>query len=129
MIHITYGILLFFHIIACIGLIAVILLQAGKGGGLNESFGSATQSLFGAKGNEVLVKVTSGFAIVFLCTSLLLGVLTAKRGRSLINVDDLMKQVQQAQAEGKLPEDLQKAIDEASAKQTTEATETTEAAK
>ena len=116
MIHITYGLLIFFHVIACIGLIAVILLQAGKGGGLNEAFGAASQSLFGAKGNEVLVRVTAGFAIVFLCTSLLLGVLTAKRGRSLISADSL----QETQVEGQLPEALQKALDD-SKKEATEA--------
>ena len=68
---------------ACIVLIAVILLQAGRGGGLSEAFGSETQSLLGTQAPVVLKKATTISAIVFLATSLLLGIVTARRGKSL----------------------------------------------
>ena len=99
MIHIVYGLLIFVHVIACIGLIAVILLQAGRGGGLSEAFGGMTQNIFGSKSNEILVKATSAFAIVFLCSSLLLGILTSKRGRSLLNTKEILKQINATQTQ------------------------------
>jgi preprotein translocase subunit SecG len=75
--------LLVIHVMACIILIAVILLQAGRGGGLSEAFGSETQSLLGTQAPVVLKKATTISAIVFLVTSLLLGIVTARKGRSL----------------------------------------------
>ena len=77
-------VLLVIHVIACMVLIAVILLQAGRGGGLSEAFGgSETQSLLGTQAPVILKKATTISAIAFLITSLLLGMLTARRGRSL----------------------------------------------
>ena len=67
------------HIIACILLVATILMQSGKGGGLAEGFSSA-ESLLGAQTNVVMVKVTTGIACVFLFTCLSLAVLTARQG-------------------------------------------------
>ena len=75
--------LLIIHVIACIVLIAVILLQAGRGGGLAEAFGGDTQSLLGTQAPVVLKKATTISAIAFLVTSLLLGMITARKGRSL----------------------------------------------
>jgi preprotein translocase subunit SecG len=80
-----YILLLIIHVIACIVLVAVILLQAGRGGGLSEMFGGgeAAQSILGTQAPVVLKKATTISAIAFLCTSLLLGIITARRGRSL----------------------------------------------
>ncbi|MGD2279480.1 MAG: preprotein translocase subunit SecG [Candidatus Omnitrophota bacterium] len=81
--------LLVIHVAACIVLIAVILLQAGRGGGLSEAFGGETQSLLGTQAPVVLKKATTISAIVFLATSLLLGILTARKGRSLFQQQGL----------------------------------------
>ena len=35
-----YGLVILVHVVACLLLIAVILLQAGRGGGLSETFGA-----------------------------------------------------------------------------------------
>lgn len=79
-----YIFLIIIHIIACLILIAVILLQAGRGGGLTEMFGGETaQSVLGTQAPALLKKLTTGSAIAFLLTSLLLGIVTARRGRSL----------------------------------------------
>ncbi len=81
-----YIVLIIIHIIACLTLIAVILLQAGRGGGLTESIGGDTaQSVFGTQAPVILKKATTISAIVFLVTSLTLGVVTARRGRSLFD--------------------------------------------
>ncbi len=64
------------HFIVCIGLIVVVLLQADKGEGLAGAFGGgASTTLFGDRGDGgVISKITSGMAIVFMFTSLLLAV-------------------------------------------------------
>lgn len=84
--NILYGIFIFVHIIVSIVLILVILLQAGRGGGLSESFGSsAAENIFGAKTPLVLVRVTTICAILYFFTCLGLAILTAHRGRSLVS--------------------------------------------
>ena len=80
-----YMILLVFHVLACLILISVILLQAGRGVGLNEAFGGGggAQSVLGTQAPAILKKATTISAIAFLVTSLLLGAMTARRGKSL----------------------------------------------
>jgi preprotein translocase subunit SecG len=78
------------HVIACLILILVILLQAGRGGGLSEMFGGAlqqNQKLFGTETNVFLTRATTYSAVVFLLTSVLLGVVTTQRGKSVMTED------------------------------------------
>src|SRR5260370_1198025 len=62
------------HIFVCLFLILVVLLQAGKGGGMGIAFGSSTSSqVFGGRGaGSFLEKLTAGTAIVFMATSITL---------------------------------------------------------
>jgi preprotein translocase subunit SecG len=76
-----YGVILFFHVIVCILLIIVVLLQQTKGAGLSSVFGGGggTEALFGGKGaTPFFVKLTSGLAIGFFVTSLLLVLLSRR---------------------------------------------------
>ncbi|MBL7158311.1 MAG: preprotein translocase subunit SecG [Candidatus Omnitrophica bacterium] len=83
-----YAFVIIVHLTACLMLIAAILLQAGRGGGLSETFGSDSQkTLFGAKANVFLTRATVTAACLFLVTSLLLGVLTSRRGKSIIDFE------------------------------------------
>jgi len=83
-----YGLVITVHVIVSITLIVVILLQAGRGGGLSETFGGEPgQTIFGAKMNVFLTRATVVAAVLFLITSLLLGILTSRRGRSLIELE------------------------------------------
>ncbi len=79
-----YSLILAIHILVCMVLIAVILLQAGRGGGVADTFGGATQSMFGTRGAAYLTRATTFCAIVFMCTSLTLAFLSARSGRSLM---------------------------------------------
>lgn len=78
-----YGILIAIHIIVCIFLIIIVLIQAGRGGGLAESFTGA-ESIFGTKTNAVLTRATTFFAVFFFITCLSLAILAKQRSSSLI---------------------------------------------
>ena len=80
-----YGLIIAIHIIVSLVLIAVILLQAGRGGGLSESFGgSQTQTILGTKSSVFLKRATAVAAVVYILACLVLGVMTSHRGRSLV---------------------------------------------
>ncbi|MFH1406593.1 MAG: preprotein translocase subunit SecG [Candidatus Omnitrophota bacterium] len=100
-----YLAVLIVHIIACLVLIAVILLQAGKGGGLSEMFGGgATQNIFGTSATTFLTRATTACAIIFIITSLTLAVLSGKRERSLMErLPAGMQGIPAAQTQGEQP--------------------------
>jgi len=80
-----YGLVIAIHISACIILIVMILLQAGRGGGLSETFGGdSSRTIFGTKMSVFLTKATVVAACLYLVTCLVLGIMTSRRGRSLI---------------------------------------------
>lgn len=81
-----YTFLLIFHALISLGLIAVILLQAGRGGGLVESMGGggSSESLLGTQAPKILKKATTVAAVLFIVNSLVLGMITARRSRSLM---------------------------------------------
>ena len=79
-----YGVILTVHLVVCFVLIAVILLQAGRGGGLSDMGSGAAQSILGTRGTTILTRATTVCAIVFMLTSLGLAVLSAQRGHSLM---------------------------------------------
>ena len=82
-----YSLFVFIHIIVCVGLILVVLFQAGKGAGLGNLFGGGGgDQLFSApSGTAFIKKVTTGMAIVFIITSVMLTLLTSRRrNRSLL---------------------------------------------
>lgn len=62
-----YQIILIFHVLAAIFLIALVLLQQGKGATIGAAFGSgASQTVFGSRGSgSFLMRLTIGIVIVF----------------------------------------------------------------
>jgi preprotein translocase subunit SecG len=73
----VYYLVLTLHIVACLFLIAVVLLQQGKGQDLASAFGGGgTQAAFGPRGSAtVLSRATTILAGLFMVTSLSLSVL------------------------------------------------------
>lgn len=68
--------ILVIHVITCCFLIIFVLLQAGKGADAGATFGSSLgQTYFGSQGGNILTKITSVLAIVFMLTSIALTVI------------------------------------------------------
>ncbi len=89
-----YILLLIIHVIACFVLIAVVLLQAGRGGGVSDMFGSGQpSSIFGTQTNAFLTRATEVCAVVFIITSLSLGMLSTQRGKSLVEKEMLKRSI------------------------------------
>ena len=82
---VLYYLVLILHLIACFFLIAVVLLQQGKGQDLASAFGGGgTQAAFGPRGSATLLsRVTTGLAAVFMITSISLAVLKQKQASVL----------------------------------------------
>ena len=70
--EIIHSIILVVHVLAGIGVVALVLLQHGKGADMGAAFGSgASGSLFGATGSaNFLSRATAVFAAIFFLTSL-----------------------------------------------------------
>ncbi len=57
----------------CPMLIIIVLLQQGKGADMGATFGGGSNTVFGASGaDNLLTRVTTVLAVVFMCTSLYL---------------------------------------------------------
>ncbi len=69
------------HVLVCLILVLVVLLQSGKGADLAGAFGGGgTQTAFGSRGPaSFLSKVTTGAAVVFMITSIALSGMTTSR--------------------------------------------------
>ena len=78
--------LVILHVIVSVALIAIVLLQSGKGAEMGASFGaSGSQSVFGAGGGSTFMsKLTTGAAIIFMLTSLTLAYRSGHSGTSSI---------------------------------------------
>jgi len=75
-----YGITMFVHILVCVFLIIVVLLQSGKAADLAGAFGGmGSQTAFGPRGSATLLsKATTISAVLFMITSFSLSVLATK---------------------------------------------------
>lgn len=74
------------HVIVCLLLVLIVLLQSGKGADLAGAFGGGgSQTAFGARGTATfLSKLTTGAAIVFMLTAFSLSLFSSRRGGSSV---------------------------------------------
>ena len=84
-----YAFLLIMHLFICLGLIAVVLLQSGKGGGLaGGAFGGSAQTVFGGRGaTDFMTRATMVLGAAFFVTSISLALMSGSQrggGRSLV---------------------------------------------
>ncbi len=93
-------VLIILHVLVCLFLIGIVLLQKGKGADIGAAFGGSSQTLFGSRGAaSFLSKLTTVSAVVFMLTSLTLTMLTTK-GTSVI------KQTAPVEQKGGLPQQI-----------------------
>ena len=69
------------HVMACLVLIVVVLLQRGKGAEMGAMLGGGgSQTVFGSRGaGNFLTKLTTGSAVIFMCTSLTLSYISTEQ--------------------------------------------------
>src|SRR5881628_1806425 len=74
------------HVLMCFAIIAIVLLQAGKGADIGSAFGGAgSQAVFGSMGTPtVLGKITGVVAVIFTITSFSLALLGGERSASVV---------------------------------------------
>ncbi len=85
-----YYVIISVHIMVCLFLIAIVLLQQGKGQDLASAFGGGgSQTAFGPRGSAtVLSRATTVLAALFMITSLSLSVIKSGRSSVLDQVQD-----------------------------------------
>jgi preprotein translocase subunit SecG len=96
-----YIAVLLIHIVVCIFLIIVVLLQSGKAADLAGAFGGmGSQTAFGPRGSATLLsKATTISAVVFMITSLTLSILATKNaglGTTVLQSEPTRTQQKQA---------------------------------
>ena len=80
-----YAIITIIHVLACIFLVLVVLLQTGKGADMGAVFGGSSSTVFGSSGaGTFLTRLTTGTAIVFMLTSLSLTYFSARRNAATV---------------------------------------------
>ncbi|WP_136798585.1 MULTISPECIES: preprotein translocase subunit SecG [Desulfosediminicola] len=68
------------HVVVCLFLVGIVLLQQGKGADIGASFGGSSQSLFGSEGPiPLLNKITTAAAVIFMVTSLSLAYISSEK--------------------------------------------------
>jgi len=89
------------HVIVCVALIMIVLLQTGKGADMGAAFGGGgSQTLFGSTGaSTFLSKATTVAAVVFMLTSLILAYASSHRGGTSVVTDNPVP-IEQPVAEG-----------------------------
>jgi len=98
MLDIIHTVLTVTHVIACLFLMLVVLVQPGKSGGLGAFTGAGAQQVFGGRGaGNLLTKTTWATAAVFFSTSITLAYLSSSAD------DVLQERARAAQEKSKAP--------------------------
>ncbi len=73
------------HVVVCLFLVGIVLLQHGKGADIGATFGGSSQSLFGTEGPlPLLNKITTAIAIIFMLTSVTLAYISSQKSSSSV---------------------------------------------
>ncbi|MDF1797046.1 MAG: preprotein translocase subunit SecG [Coxiellaceae bacterium] len=91
--------ILVIHVLVAIAIVALVLIQHGKGADVGAAFGAgASNTMFGSQGStSFLMKVTGLLAAVFFATSLTLGYMNShvvKNNKGLLDLPDSTNPVQ-----------------------------------
>jgi preprotein translocase subunit SecG len=84
MVEVIHTPLVVVHVIACIFLMLIVLIQPGKSGGLGAFTGAGAQQVFGGRGaGNFLTRTTWATATIFFSTSITLAYLSSSADESL----------------------------------------------
>ncbi len=117
------------HVLVCLFLVGIVLLQHGKGADIGASFGGSSQSLFGTEGPVPLLnKITTAVAIIFMITSVSLAYLSANKSTGSVmtelSTQQAVEQQQKAEEVSETPapavEESAEKLDKAEETQTTQ---------
>ncbi|MFK8080044.1 MAG: preprotein translocase subunit SecG [Granulosicoccus sp.] len=102
------SIALVIHVILAVAVIALVLMQHGKGADAGAAFGSgASATVFGARGSaSFLTRATTLLATAFFITSLFLFYLAAHRDSSVRSVTDIPGVIEEVIEPEAAPSDL-----------------------
>lgn len=93
------------HVFASVALIALVLLQQGKGADMGAAFGSgASSTVFGSRGSASFLTRTTGIlATVFFITSLVLAYFAGQADRATSVIDNAAPAIVQPAAPSDVP--------------------------
>jgi preprotein translocase subunit SecG len=111
------------HVVVCLFLVGIVLLQHGKGADIGATFGGSSQSLFGTEGPlPLLNKITTAIAILFMLTSVTLAYISSEKSSSSvmseISVSQPAAQVEVAKPLAKEDMVMEKPVEEQAAEET-----------
>ena len=91
------SVLIFLFVLVCIMLLAIILLQSGKGGGMGSAISgqSMNEAFGGGETDKLLVKLTSFLAFAFMVIAVSIGKYTKSDGIDIKKFSDDKQEVQQ----------------------------------
>ncbi len=89
-----HNVILVIHVLVSIGVIALVLIQQGKGADAGAAFGSgASSTVFGSQGSaSFLTRTTAILATIFFITSLTLAYLSTQKIKPTSVVDTVKEQ-------------------------------------
>ena len=112
------------HVVVCLFLVGIVLLQHGKGADIGATFGGSSQSLFGTEGPlPLLNKITTAAAIIFMLTSVTLAYISSQSSTTSV-MSDISVSKPAAQVEVTKPLATEDKLMDKPAEQTKAATET-----
>ena len=98
------SLLMVIHLVTCVLLILVVLIQSGKGAEISASFSGSSQTVFGSSGGaNFFTKFTQGAAAVFFITSLALTIVGARSKKSVFEGMAGMPEATAPAAQGAAP--------------------------
>ncbi len=92
------------HVVVCVALIFIVLLQKGKGADMGAAFGGSSQAVFGGAGaSSFLSKVTTAAAVIFMITSLFLATMGKGKSESIMDGAKVNAPVAQEESASSVP--------------------------
>ena len=87
-----YSIIRIVHVLACLFLILIVLLQQSKGGGLSGALGGGASQVFGGRGaGNFMTRLTGSIAALFMITSITLAYLSSAGDREMKLFDKIQQ--------------------------------------